>query len=162
MEAAPRLDRRADDDELRTPLGRHPRDLLAEAPRPRADELVPHADAVRAGHRGRRLEPLLQAYELFVEVRVDRQLTLEDCRRHQDDPGSTIGSEPARKVERVLRLLPIEQRHDDGAVRNRAGQARKATRAVMEDVEVRELHRSNWYGTETRITFGSKSSSRLR
>jgi hypothetical protein len=33
---------------------------------------------------------------------------------------------------------------------------------VMEDVEVRELHRSNWYGTETRITFGSKSSSRLR
>ena len=35
-------------------------------------------DTVRARDRGRRLEPLLQAHELPVEVRVERQLALED------------------------------------------------------------------------------------
>ena len=78
MEAAPRLDRRADDHELGAALGRDAGDLLAEAAGPGADDLVPDGDAVRARDRARGLDPLLQAHELPVEVRVDRQLALED------------------------------------------------------------------------------------
>jgi hypothetical protein len=162
VEAAPRLDRRADDDELGAALGRHPSDLLAEASRPRADDLPPDGDTVRARHRGCRLEPFPEARELSVEMRIDRQLALEDGGRDEDDPGSTVGGEPAGEVERVLGLLPVEQRHDDRAIRDRAGPAREAPGAAVEEVDVRQLHFRSWYGTEARITFGSKSRRRLR
>jgi hypothetical protein len=144
VEAAPRLDRRADDDELGAALGRDARDLLAETPRPRTHDLASHPDAVRARHRGRRLEPLLEARELPVEVRVERQLALEDGRRHEDDPGATVGGEPAGEVESVLRLLPVEQRHHDGAIGDRPRPACKATGAAVEEVDVRQLHRMSW------------------
>ena len=162
VEAAPRLDRRANDDELGAALGSDPRDLLAETPRPRADDLPAHRDAVRIRHCGRGLEPLLQAHELAVEVRVQRQLPLEDRRRDEDDACATVGGKPAGEVECVLGLLAIEQRDDDGAIRDRARPACEVARAAVEQVDVRQLHRRSWYGTEARITFGSKSSSRLR
>jgi hypothetical protein len=53
VEAAPRLDRSAHDDELRAALGGDPRDLLAEVPRPRPDDFPLDADAVGAGDRVR-------------------------------------------------------------------------------------------------------------
>ena len=95
-------------------------------------------------------------------MRVDRELALEDCRSHEDDPGPTVGSEAAGEVERMLRLLPIEQRHDDGAIGDRPRPACEAPGTVTQDVDVWELHFRSWYGTEARITFGSKSRSRLR
>jgi hypothetical protein len=66
VKAPTRLDRRADDDELGPPLGGDAGDLLAEAPRPRAHDLPPHADAVRARHGSSGLEPLLQLGDLPV------------------------------------------------------------------------------------------------
>ena len=161
VEAAPRLDRRADDDELRAALGGHARDLLSEAARPGADDLPPHRDAVGRGHRVRGLQPLLEAHQLPVEMRVDRQLTLEDCRRNEDDARAAVGREPAGEVERVLGLLPVEQRHDDRAVRDRARPAREAAGAAAEEMDVGQLHLMSWYGTEARITWGSTSSRRF-
>ena len=125
-------------------LGCDTRDLLAEAPRPRADDLPPHRHAVRAGHRSRELEPVLERRELAVEMRVEGQLALEDRRRYEDDPGSAVGSEPAGEVEGVLRLLPVEQRHDDGAITDRARPAREAPGAAVEEAYVRQLHRMSW------------------
>ena len=144
MEAAPRLDRRAHDDELRAALSRDARDLLAEAPGPRADDFPLDADAVGARDRFRRLEPLLEGGEAAVHVRVQRQLPLHHERSHEDDAGTAIGRKPAGEVERVLRLLAIEQRHDDRPVGDRARPARQAPRAAVEDVYVRELHLMSW------------------
>jgi hypothetical protein len=108
VEAAPRLDRCSHDNELGAALGRDARHLLAEGFGPCADDLPPHRHAVRARDRRRRFEPILQALELSVEVRVDRQLELENGRRHEDDAGAAIGREPAREIERMLSLLSVE------------------------------------------------------
>jgi hypothetical protein len=78
VEAAPRLDGRADDDELGAAFSCDSRDLLAEAPRPSADDFPTHGNAVRACHRCGRFEPVLEAGELSIEMRVQRQLPLED------------------------------------------------------------------------------------
>ena len=144
MDAATGLDRRADDDELGATLGSDARDLLPETSGPRANDLPPHADPVGGRHRGRGLEPLLQAHELPVEVCVDRQLALEHGRRDEDDPGTAVGSEPAGEIQGVLRLLPVEQRHDEGAIADRARPAREAARPTVEQVHVREPHRMSW------------------
>ena len=160
-EASARLDRRSDDDELGATLGGYVRDGLAETSRPRPDDLAAHADPVRARDCGRRLEPLLQLGERAVEVGVQRQLALEDGRGHEHDSRAAIGGKPAGEVERVLRLLPFEQRDDDRAVRDRLGPKRQATSAPVQPPDVRQLHRMSWYGTEARITCGSTSSSRF-
>jgi hypothetical protein len=141
VEAAPRLDRSADDDQLSAPLGGDSRDLLAEAPGTSTDDLAAHGDAVRARNRRCRLEPLSQTDELSVEVRVQRQLALEDGRSDEDDARSAIGGEPAREVEGMLRLFAVEQRHDDAAVSDRAGPAREASRPAMKEPDVGQLHR---------------------
>jgi hypothetical protein len=138
------LDRRADDDELGATLGSDARDLLPETSGPRANDLPSHRDPVGSRHRSRGLEPLLQALELSVEVCVDRQLALEHGRRDEDDPGTTVGSEPAGDIQCMLRLLPVEQRHDDGAIGDRARPAREAARPTVEQVYVGEPHRMSW------------------
>jgi hypothetical protein len=161
VEAAPRLDRRANDHQLCAAFGRDARDFRAEAPGPRPDDLRPDRDTVRGGDCGRRLDSLLQAHELPVEVRVDRQLALEDGGRDEHDPGAPVCSEAAGKIDRVLRLLPVEQRHHDAAVGDRARPARESARAAMERSDVGHPHLMSWYGTEARITFGSTSSSRF-
>ena len=161
MEAAPRLDGRADYDELGAPLQSDANDFLAEAARARADDLPPDVHAVGVRHRGCGVEPLLEAHELPVEVRVDRQLPLEDGRRDEDDAGAAIGREPAGEVDRVLRLLSVEQRHHDRPVGDRARPARESSRTMVEEPYAGELHRRSWYGTEARITFGSTSSNRF-
>jgi len=141
VESASRLDRRAHDDELRSALSGDARDLLAEAPRPRADDLPSQRHAVRTRDRGRGLEPLLQRGERDVHVRVERQLALDLQRCDEDDARTAVGGEPACEVERVLRLLAIEERHDDRPVGDRPGPAREAPRAAVQHSEVRALHR---------------------
>jgi hypothetical protein len=140
MEAAPRLDGRTDDDELRAAFGGDARDLAAEAPRPRAHDLAPHRDAVRARERLGRLQPLSEAGQLAVHVRGERQLALDDERADDDDAGAAVGREPAREIERVLGLLPVEQRHDDRAVGDRL----RPQREPPESSDVRPSHRSRW------------------
>ncbi len=144
MEAPPRLDRCADDDELGAPLGRDARNFLAEAPGAGTHDLPPDADAVRGRHGGRAVEPLLEARERAVHVGVQRQLTLDDQRPDEDDPGAAVGSETAGEIERMLGLLLVEQRYHDAAIGDRARPARKAPRAPVERSEVGALHRMSW------------------
>ena len=106
-------------------------------------------------------EPLLQARERAVDVRVERQLALDDQRPDEDDPHASVGGEPAGEVESVLCLLLVEQRHDDAPVGDRAAPACETPRAKVERPDVGQLHRISWYGTEARITFGSTSNSRF-
>jgi hypothetical protein len=160
-EAASRLDGRAHDDEFRSALRSNARHVLAEAPGPCPHDLAPDADAVRARYGRRGLEPLPELAEPAVHVRVQRQLALDDERRDEDDAGVAIGREATGEIERMLRLLPVEQRHDDAAVGDRARPPREAPRTAMEEADVGQLHRKSWYGTEARITFGSTSSSRF-
>jgi hypothetical protein len=161
VEAAPRLDRRAHDDELGAALGRDAGDFLGQAAGTGAHDLAAHADAVRARHRFRRLEPLLQADELAVEMRVQRKLALEDGRSDQNDAGAAIGGEPAGQIERVLRLLRVQQRYDDAPIGDRPRQARKTLRPAPQQPDVGQPHRRRGYGTEARITCGSTIRSRL-
>ncbi|HJQ51319.1 MAG TPA: hypothetical protein VJ838_12470 [Gaiellaceae bacterium] len=88
-------------------LSRDPCHVLTQAPGTNADDLAPHADAVGARHRCRRLEPPLEAGERAVHVRVQRQFALDHQRRDQDYAGTMVGSEAAGEVERVLGLLAV-------------------------------------------------------
>jgi hypothetical protein len=140
-EAAARLDRRAHDDELGAALLGDTRDLLAEQAGARPDELPPHADAVRARHRGRGVEPPAQRRQLAVEARLERQLPLDDERSDEDDPCAAIRGKPAREVEGVLRLLPLEEGDDDRPIGDRPRPAREAARLAVERADIREPHR---------------------
>jgi hypothetical protein len=144
VEASPRLDRSADDDELGAALGGDARDLLTEAPGARTDDLLPHSDPVRAGNRGRTFEPSFQARERAVHVGIERQLAIDHQRRDKDDARAAIGREPAGEIERVLRLVLVEQRHDDAPVGDRAAPTREAPCAEMERPEVGQLHLMSW------------------
>ncbi|HEY3577077.1 MAG TPA: hypothetical protein VGK68_03655 [Gaiellaceae bacterium] len=161
VEAAPGLHRRTDDDELCAALRDHASNFFAEASRPRADYLAPDVHTVGVRNRGCGVQPLLEIRELPVEVRVDRQLALEDGRRDEDDSSTAIGRKPAGEVDRMLRLLPVEERHHDRPVGDRARPAREASCAPVEPSDVGQLHRISWYGTEARITWGSTSSRRF-
>ena len=136
MEAAARLHRRADHDELGAALRGDLGDVLPEQPRARADDLPADCDAIRARDGGGGVEPVPYRPQLVVEVRVERQLALDDERGDEHDAGATVGGEPAREVERMLRLLPLEQRHDDAAVGDRARPAREAPRAAVQQPEI--------------------------
>ena len=54
-----------------------------------------------------------------VEARVERQLAVDDEWRDEHYASAPVGGKAAREVERVLRLLPLEQRHDDRPVADR-------------------------------------------
>ena len=163
MEAPPGVDRRADDHELGSAFGRDAGHLVAEAPRTRPHDHPPHADSVRARHGGGGLEPLLQRGELAVEVRVQRQLTVDDERRDEHDPRAAVGREPTGEVERVLRLLQLAERDDDATVGDRLGPQHEPAQPPPQCPYVRtpQRHRRSWYGTEARITLGSTSSRRF-
>ena len=144
MKAAPRLDRRADDHELGPPFRSDAGHFLSEAPRAGANDLAAHTDSIGGRNRGGQIEPLPEGDELAVEVRVDRQLALEHGRCDEHDSRAAVGGEPAGEVDRVLGLGVVEQRDDDGAIRDRTGPAREAPRATVEEVYVRESHRISW------------------
>jgi hypothetical protein len=143
LETAPRFDRRADDDELGAALVRDARDFLPEEPRACADDLAPDADAVRRRDCCGRFEPTAQLAELVDEARVERQLPLDEERRDENDPRAAFGGEPAREVERVIRLFSFEQRHDDRPVADRPGATRKPARPAEMEVDVGESHRTS-------------------
>jgi len=115
VEAAARLDGGADDDELRAMLGRGAGRVLPEASRTRPHDPPADADAVGLRDGRRRLEPSPQLHELAVELRVERQLARDDERRDEHDPRAPVRGEAAGEVERVLRLLQVEERDDDPA-----------------------------------------------
>ncbi len=162
LEAAPRLDWRTDDDELGAALVRHTRDFISEQTRARPDDLAPPADAVRRRDRRGRVKPVAQHAQLLVEAGVERKLALDEERRDENDPRAAIGGEPAREIERVLRLLPLEQRHGDGPVGDGTCATRQPVGVATEPTDANaEPHRITWYGTDARITCRSKSSSRL-
>lgn len=143
LETAPRLDRRADDDELGSALVRDPRDLLAKQTGARANDLAPHADAVRRRDRGRHVEPLTQRAQVAVEPRVERQLAIDEERRDEDDARVAVGGKPARQIERVLRFLLLEERHDDRAIADRACAAREHLGTATEEAKVGASHRTS-------------------
>jgi hypothetical protein len=161
-EASPRLDRSADDHELRPTLVRHACDLFTEQAVARSDDLPPHADAVRPRYRLGRVDPATQFAKLSVETCVEGQLALEEKRCDKDNPRAAVRGEPAREIERVLRLLLLEQRYDHRPIRDGAGSTRKPPRTAMHQPEINgQSHRITWYGTEARMTCFSKRSSRL-
>jgi hypothetical protein len=143
LEAAPRLDRRADDHELGAALVRDARDLVAEQTMPRSDDLAPHAGAVRPRDGCGRVEPVAQYAQLFVESCVERQLALDEERRHEHDARAAVRGKSAGEVERVLRFLPFEEGHDDRPVADGARHAGQPPSAAMEAAKVRESHRTN-------------------
>ena len=98
-------------------------DLLPEPAFAGPHDHAPHADAVRVGDRRCLVEVLAQLRE--IEVRVERQLLLDDERRDEDDTGAAVGGEAAGKVERVLGLGEPEERDDDVPVANGHGAARE-------------------------------------
>jgi hypothetical protein len=125
-------------------LGGDARDVLTEAAWPGPDDLPSHGDPVRACNGRRRLEPPLQLRERAVEVRVQRQLALEDGRCHEHDARAAVGSNPAGEVERMLGLLLVEQRNDDAAVGDRLRPQRETPRAPPKLADVGQLHRRSW------------------
>jgi hypothetical protein len=143
LEATPRLDRSADDNKLRAALSRHARDFLTEQTGARADDFAPHANAVRRGDRRGRVEPIAERAHLVVKARVERQLPLDEERRDEHDARAAVSCEPAREIERVLRLLPLEQRHGDRPITDRPRPARQPPSAATEPPDVdAEPHRS--------------------
>jgi len=138
------------------------RDLAAELPGAHAQDPTARCDAVGVGDGGGRIQPALQLGDLGVEVGIQGQLPLDEQRRDEHDPRSTVRGETAREVESVLRLLPLEQRDDDAAVPDRLGAAGETPGAAPEAGQVGPSHRRSWYGTLARITCGSNRSSRLR
>ena len=114
-EAAPRLHRRADDDELGVIHGGDGGHVVAQPSRACPQDPAANARAVRRCDRGRSGEPLPQLSQLRSEVRAQRQLVRDDEGRDEDDAGSTVGGELACEVERVLRLLLLEHGNDDPA-----------------------------------------------
>ena len=96
-------------------------ELLPQCAFARPHDHAPHPDAVRVGDCRRLVEALAQLRE--IEVRVERQLLLDEERGDEDDAGAPVGGEAAGEVERVLRLGETEQRDDDVAVANGRGAA---------------------------------------
>ena len=82
----------------------------------------------------------MQLPELRVEPGVERQLAVDDERRDEHDPCAAVGGEPAREIERVLRLLPREKRHDDRPIRDGLRPARQPPRAAIDGADVGQLH----------------------
>jgi len=115
-ESSPRLDRRADDDQLRAVLARHVRELIPERAVARADDPPVSLDAVRLRDGGRLRQRLAQRFDFGIEVGVERELLGNDERRDEHDVGAAIGREAAGEVERVLGLGATEERDDDAAV----------------------------------------------
>jgi hypothetical protein len=71
---------------------------------------------------------------LTVEVSIERQLPVDEERRQQEDPCTTIGGEPASQVQRMAGVLLIEQRDDDhpGSAGEATGCSAEATMASAE------------------------------
>jgi hypothetical protein len=142
--AEPRLDGRADDDELGAMIVRDLRQLAAERSLPRPDDPAAGADAVRLRDRRGMAERGAQSGDLRIEVRVEGQLLRDEERRDEDDARAAVGGEPAREVERVDGLGAPEERHHDRPVADGGRAAGEALRATADGADVRPAHQSSW------------------
>jgi hypothetical protein len=140
-EPAPRLDRRADDDELGAVVARDLGELVPERPIASADDLPVRCDAVRLGDGGCVRERGTECLELAVEMRIERKLLRDDQRRDEYDVRTAVGRQAAGEIERMVRLGAPEERHDDAAVPDRGRAAGEAAGPSADTADVRPLHR---------------------
>jgi hypothetical protein len=119
-------------------------ELAAERALAGADDAADGGDAVRLGDCAGLVERGAQLAHLTVEVRVERQLLRDDERRDEDDARAAVGGEAAGEVERVVRLLAAEERHDDRPVAHGRGPAGETPCAPADRREVRPLHHRSW------------------
>jgi hypothetical protein len=110
----------------------------------RPDDAPPRADSVRLGDRGGPVERRAQLRGLLAEVRIEPQLLRHDEGSHEDDVSPAVGREAAGDVERMLGLVPPDERHDDAAVANGRGPAGEPVGAAAGGAEVRPPHRMTW------------------
>jgi len=118
--------------------------LPADPPHPGAYEPAPGPEPVGIRDRGRVIQPPAQLPRLGVEMGVERQLLRDEQRRDEDDAGAAVRRKPAGEVERVLRLLPTQQRHDDAPEARRGRPPHEAPDTAREAAEIEALHRSSW------------------
>jgi hypothetical protein len=71
-------------------------------------------------------------------VRIQRQLSLDDEQPNEDDTRSAVGGKSTGQIERMLRLLPVEEWHDDAAIGDGLRPQHKAARAAPESADVRK------------------------
>ena len=124
-------------------LGRDVGELLSERALSRADDLSMGRNAVRLGDGGCVRERGAECLELAVEVRIERKLLRDDQRRDEYDVRPAVGRQAAGEIERVLRLVLVEQRHDDAPVGDRARPPGVPPRAAVEDTDVGQSHRTS-------------------
>jgi hypothetical protein len=125
VEATAGLDGSADDHELRAVVVGHLGELDAEGALAGTHDLPPHSDAVGLRDRCRVTELLLQLVELASEVRVQRELLIDDEGRDEDDARTAVRREAAGEVESVLGLCAAEERNDDVPVAHGCRSARE-------------------------------------
>jgi len=144
VEAAPRLDGRAQHDELRAVVPRHLGELPPEGALACADDAPRGGHAVRLGDRRGVRECAAEVFRFGVEVRVQRKLLGDDERRDEHDPRAAVRREAAGEIERMLGLGAAEERHDDAAVPDRRRAPGEAVRLPAERAEVRLAHHRIW------------------
>jgi hypothetical protein len=140
---------------------RHLGELLPEGALACANDPADRGGAVRLGDGRRVVERPAEGLDLAIEVRSERELLRDDERRDEHDPGATVRGQAAGEVERVLRLGPPEERHEDAAVADGGRASGDAAGLPAERAEIRAGHHRSWYGTLARMTPGSRSSSRF-
>src|SRR6266700_5868956 len=112
-ETALRLDGGAEHDEGGAHVLGGVRDGASELAGPRAHDLSARADPIAFGERPLAAQLDTKNPFLTVEVSIERQLPVDEERRQQEDPCTTIGGKPASQVQRMAGVLLIEQRDDD-------------------------------------------------
>ena len=145
MEATPGLDGSADDHELRAVVVGHLGELDAESALARTHDLPAHGDAVGLRDRRRVIELVLQLVDLASEVRVQRELLIDDEGRDEDDARTAVRCEAAGEIESMLRLGPAEERNNDVPVADGRRSPREPPEAPAGDPETcGQLHRRIW------------------
>ena len=145
MEATPGFDGSADDHELRAVVVGHLGELDAEGALTGAHDLPAHSDAVGLRDRGRVIELFLQLVDLAPEVRVQRELLIDDEGRDEDDARTAVRCEAAGEIDSMLRLGPAEERNDDVPVADGRRSPRQPPEAPAGDPETcGQLHRRIW------------------
>ena len=145
MEATPGLDGSADDHELRAVVVGDLGELDAEGALAGAHDLPSHCDTVGLCDRCRVIELLLQLVELASEMRVERELLIDDEERYEHDARTAVRCEAAGEIQSMLRLGPAEERNHDVPIADRRRSPRKPPEAPAGDAEMcGQLHRRIW------------------
>jgi hypothetical protein len=113
-EAAPRLDRRSDDDQHSLHVFGRCCQTWPELPVSSPDDASVRWNPIALRHRLLACKLRPKRGLLLIEMRVERQLELDEERCDQEHARAAVGRQPAGNVERVPRRLLLEQRDNDG------------------------------------------------